>query len=273
MREASGFAGRYLPKEENDMSLSFEDKVVIVTGAAHGLGASHALAFAREGAQVVVCDVDERGAEETLARARDEGLSCDVFIADLTEQVAHENLMAYTAGRHGGLDVLVTAAAFVEFAAIDQMDYETQWCRTLQGELDLVFLSYKAAWPHLVARGGGSIINFASANAHVALPGAGAVAHCATKGGVFAMTKQLAAEGGSHNIRANTISPALIVTKHTKERLDNEPGFKEIVMGGFLLKRLGQPEDIGHLAVYLGSDESSWVTGADLRVDGGATAF
>ena len=181
--------------------------------------------------------------------------------------------MAYAVERFGGLDILVTAAAFVEFAPIEDMDYEKQWRRTLQGELDLVFLSCKAAWPHMVARGGGSIINLASANAYVSLPGAGALAHCATKGGVFAMTKQLASEGAPHNIRANTISPALIVTAHTKERLDNEPGFLEMVMRGFMLKRLGKPEDIGYCAVYLASDESSWVTAADIKVDGGATGI
>jgi len=181
--------------------------------------------------------------------------------------------MAFAVDKFGGLDVLVNSAAFVEFAPIAEMDYEKQWRYTMVGELDLVFLACKAAWPHLVKRGGGSIVNMASANSYVSLPGAGAVAHCATKGGVLAMTRQLAAEGAPHNIRANCISPALIVTRHTKGRLDNEPGFKEMVMESFLLKRLGQPEDIGYAAVYLASDESSWVTGTDIRVDGGATAF
>ena len=171
-----------------------------------------------------------------------------------------------------GLDILVTAAAFVEFAPVEEFDYEKHWKRTLVGELDLVFLSCKAAWNHLKARGGGSIINFASANAYVSLP-SGALAHCATKGGVLAMTRQLASEGAKHHIRANTISPALIVTSHTKERLDHEPGFKEMVMSCIMLDRLGTPEDIAYCATYLASDESSWVTGTDIRVDGGATAF
>ena len=122
------------------------------------------------------------------------------------------------------------------------------------------------------ARGGGSIINFASANAYMSMP-FGALAHCATKGGVLAMTRQLAMEGAAHHIRANTISPALIVSKHTKERLDNEPGFKALVLQSIMLDRLGTPEDIGYCAVYLASDESGWVTGADFRVDGGATAM
>jgi NAD(P)-dependent dehydrogenase (short-subunit alcohol dehydrogenase family) len=166
------------------MGERLKGKVAVVTGAGGlGIGQGCALAFAREGADVIGCDVDQQGAQETFAIAHDEGLSYESYVADLTDPAAHDDLMAHAVETFGGLDILVTAAAFVEFASIDQMDYVTQWRRTLQGELDLVFLSCRAAWPHLVARGGGSIINFASANAHVALPGAGAVAHCATKGG------------------------------------------------------------------------------------------
>jgi len=229
--------------------------------------------FAAEGAAVVGCDVNADYADETQAMADAEQLSYSTFIADLTEPAAHDRLMAFAVDEYGGIDVVVTAAAFVDFATITEMDYATQWRRTMLGELDLVFLSCKAAWPHLLARGGGSIINIASANAHVAHPWPGAVAHCATKGGVLAMTRQLASEGGPHDIRANTISPALIVTKQTQAHLESDPGFKETLMDNFLLGRVGRPEDIGHMAVFLASEESSWVTGADFRVDGGATAF
>jgi NAD(P)-dependent dehydrogenase (short-subunit alcohol dehydrogenase family) len=238
-----------------------------------GIGQGCALAFAREGARVVACDVNKEAISETEAIAKKEGVSVEAYVADLTAPKANEELMAYAVKQYGRLDVLMNSAAFVEFAPTPEMDYEKQWKRTLVGELDLVFLAVKAAWPHMVKSGGGSIINMASANSYVSLPGAGAVAHCATKGGVLAMTRQLAADGAPQNIRANCISPALIVTKHTKERLDHEAGFQEMVMNAFLLKRLGQPEDIGYAAVYLASDESSWVTGTDIRVDGGATAF
>jgi NAD(P)-dependent dehydrogenase (short-subunit alcohol dehydrogenase family) len=122
-------------------------------------------------------------------------------------------------------------------------------------------------------RGGGSIINFASANAHVALPGSAALAHCAGKGGVLALTRQLAMEGAPYGIRANTISPALVVSAATQPVLDNVPGFRETVMDKLMIKRLGQPEDIAWCATYLACNESSWVTAADFRIDGGATAW
>ena len=161
----------------------------------------------------------------------------------------------------------------IDFAFIEDMDYEAHWRKTIVGELDIVFLSCKAAWPYLKASGGGSIINFSSANAYEALQGSGALAHCATKGGVLAMTRQLAMEGGAHNIRANTIAPALIVTSATKPRLDNEPGFREIVPAKMMLPRSGRPEDIAYCATFLASDESSWVTASDYKVDGGATSW
>jgi NAD(P)-dependent dehydrogenase (short-subunit alcohol dehydrogenase family) len=255
------------------MTDRLKGKVAVVTGAGGlGIGQGCALMFAREGAHVVGCDIDQAAADETMAIAKAEGLSYESFVADLTDPAVSDRLMQYAVDRFGGLHILVTAAAFVEFAPIEEFDYEKHWKRTLLGELDLVFLPCKAAWNHMKASGGGSIINFASANAYVSLP-SGALAHCATKGGVLAMTRQLASEGAKHHIRANTISPALIVTSHTKERLEHEPGFKEMVLKSIMLDRLGTPEDIGYCATYLASDESTWVTGADIRVDGGATAF
>ena len=131
-----------------------------------------------------------------------------------------------------------------------------------------MFVACKSAWPHMVKRGAGSIINFASANAHDALPGSPALAHCAGKGGVLAMTRQLAMEGAPHGIRANSISPALLVTSATQPVLDSVPGFKEAVFQKLMIKRLGQPEDIAWCATYLASDEASWVTAADFRIDG-----
>jgi NAD(P)-dependent dehydrogenase (short-subunit alcohol dehydrogenase family) len=250
------------------------DKVAIVTGSGSGIGRGCALMFARQGAQVVGCDIDPERAGETLALARAEGLAMQsVHPCDLTRPDDVQRLVDFAVGAHGGLDILVNAGAFGVFAWIEEMDFERDWKRTLSGELDVVFLACKEAWPHMKARGGGSIINFASANARLAFKPSPALAHCAGKGGVLAMTRQLAMEGGPHGIRANTISPALVETNATRLPLETIPGFREEVLNQSMIKRLGRPEDIGWCAIYLASDESGWVTGADFAIDGGATAW
>ena len=117
------------------------------------------------------------------------------------------------------------------------------------------------------------MINFASANAAVALEGSPALAHCAGKGGVLAMTRQLAMEGGPHGIRVNSISPALVETAATRAHMQAQPGFPERALGKMMIRRVGQPEDVAWCALFLASDEASWVTAADFPVDGGATAW
>jgi NAD(P)-dependent dehydrogenase (short-subunit alcohol dehydrogenase family) len=256
------------------LSDRLKGKVALVTGTGSGIGKGCGLMFARHGAQVMGCDIHSASAEETLLAARHEELAFEsVHPCDLTDPGAVNGVVAQTVERWGGIDILVNAAAFASFAWIEDMDYVSQWKATLVGELDVVFLACKAAWPHLIKRGGGSIINFASANAYIALSGSPALAHCAGKGGVLAMSRQLALEGAPHRIRANTISPGLIVTGSTRPVLESVPGFEATVLNKMMLKRLGQPEDVAWCATYLASDESNWVTGADFSVDGGATAL
>ncbi len=254
------------------LSERLRDKVAIVTGIGSGIGRGCALMFAQHGAKVVGCDISPAPAEVTLEDARRQDIDLQsVHPCDLTDELQVQQLVDFAVRQHGSLDILVNAAATAVFAWIQDMTH-ADWRKTLAGELDTVFLACKASWPHMIARGGGSIINFASANAYHALEGSAALAHCAGKGGVLAMTRQLAMEGGPHGIRANTISPALIVTGATKPVLE-QPGFKERVLQKTMIKRLGQPEDIAWCATYLASDEASWVTGTDFRIDGGSTAW
>jgi NAD(P)-dependent dehydrogenase (short-subunit alcohol dehydrogenase family) len=256
------------------LSNRLQGKVAVVTGIGSGIGQGCALMFARHGAQVFGCDIDAASAERAVALARNESLPLhSLHPCDLTVPADVERLINAAVDQYGAIDILVNAAAFGAFAWIQDMDFDRQWKKTLAGELDVVFLACKAAWPHLIRRGGGSIINFASANAYVALSGSPALAHCAGKGGVLAMTRQLAMEGAPHGIRANSISPALVVTSATQPVLDNVPGFREAVMQKLMIKRLGQPEDIAWCATFLASGESSWITAADFRVDGGSTAW
>ncbi|WP_404477976.1 SDR family NAD(P)-dependent oxidoreductase [Novosphingobium sp. BL-52-GroH] len=230
-------------------------KVAVVTGAAHGIGHGCARIFAAEGARVI--GVDRAGADE----------SCD-----LLDEAATDVLFNRIGADHGRIDILVNAAAFAIFDWIETLSY-ADWRATLGGELDIVFLATRAAWPWLKASGHASIINFASANARHALDGSPALAHCAGKGGVLAMTRQLAMEGAPHNIRANSIAPGFIRTAATGRHLAENPAFEAKVLEKNMLKRLGEPDDIGWCALWLASDEARYVTGADMAVDAGATAW
>jgi len=230
-------------------------KVAVVTGAANGIGLGCARLFAAEGATVI--GVDRSGADE----------SCD-----LLDEQATVALLNRVGEAHGRIDILVNAAAFAIFDWIESLSY-ADWKATLSGEMDIVFLATRAAWPWLKASGHASIINFASANARHALEGSPALAHCAGKGGVLAMTRQLAMEGARHNIRANSIAPGFIRTAATLRHLAADPAFEAKVLSKNMLQRLGEPDDIGWCAVWLASDEARYVTGADVPVDAGATAW
>jgi len=249
-------------------------KVALVTGAGNGIGRGCALMCARHGAQVMGSDLDGKAMEETLALgAREELALSSAHPIDITAPADVERMVQSTLQRFGRLDILINAGAWGAFEWIESMDYERHWRRTLAAELDSVFLVCKAAWPHLKASGAASIVNFASANAYVALQGSPALAHCAGKGGVLSMTRQLAMEGAAHNIRANTISPALVVTAATRPVIEGNPQIRDAARAKIMIGRFGEPEDIAWAAVYLVSEEASWVTGADFSIDGGATAW
>lgn len=230
-------------------------KIAVVTGGGAGIGAGCAARFAAEGATVIT--VDLKGAD---------------YACDLTDEAAVNDLFTQIGAEHGRIDILLNAAAFAIFAPIEDLSFE-EWKRTLACELDIVFLPTRAAWPLLKASGAASVINFASANARHALEGSPALAHCAGKGGVLAMTRQLAMEGAPHGIRANSIAPGFIQTEATARHLEADPAFKEQVLKKNMVKRLGTPDDIAWGAVWLGSDESGYVTGADIPIDAGATAW
>lgn len=249
-------------------------KVALVTGGGAGIGRGCALMFARHGADVMSTDLNAQSAQETVALAQNEGLSLEsVHPIDLTIPGDVALLIERTVSRFGRLDVLVNAGAWGAFEWIEAMDYEKHWRKTIAAELDSVFIVCKAAWPHLKASGAAAIINLASANAYEALSGSPALAHCAGKGGVLAMTRQLAMEGAPHNIRANSISPGMTVTSATRPVLENVPAVRDAAKRKTMLGRFGQPEDIAWAAVFLASEEAAWVTGADLSIDGGAVAW
>jgi NAD(P)-dependent dehydrogenase (short-subunit alcohol dehydrogenase family) len=254
------------------MAGRLKDKVCIITGTGSGMGRAAALLFCKEGAKVVGSDINADNAQAALRDAQKAGgQMVSLQPADLTKQERCDALVDLALKTYGGIDVVYNNAATAYFGWMDTFTYD-EFARTIEEELLIVFRFCKTVWPHLVARGGGSIINVASTSAKVAYKALPGIAHTAAKGGVLAMTRQLAMEGGKHSIRANTISPGLIETGATRELL-KDPNFINPMMEKLMLGRVGQPEDVAPAAVYLASDESSFVTGADIAVDGGTTAW
>lgn len=249
-----------------------EGKVALITGASSGQGRETALLFARAGAVVIGCGIDQPGLDETVAFARREGMSVQMDFVDAADLDAVRAWVEKVVRDHGGIDILYNNAAFAHFAPLAEMTV-AQWRETLRLELDIVFIPTQVAWPHLVARGGGSIINIASVSGMRgtdAVGGFSAVAHAAGKGGVIGLTNQLAVEGAPHWIRVNTISPSTIVTPAAQAFVDADPIFKRFFEGISALPRVGWPVDVAYAGVFLASDEANYITGANITVDGGS---
>jgi NAD(P)-dependent dehydrogenase (short-subunit alcohol dehydrogenase family) len=253
------------------MSRRLENKVAVITGTASGMGRAAAIRFAAEGCKIAGCDLNVEGAQETVRMVRDAaGEMISMQPCDLTDAGQVKKLIDLAVTSYGGFDIVYNNAGTAWIARMEDMT-DKIWYDTIRSELDTVYNVCKAAWPHLTSRGGGSIINVGSVSAKIGSEAVPGLAHSASKGGVVAMTRQLAAEGGKYGIRANTISPGLIRTPQTEWAINSSA--LDGILRQMMIKRIGTPDDIAYCALYLASDESTWVTGADFAVDGGTSAL
>src|SRR5580692_9600156 len=231
------------------------------------MGRATALTFAREGALVVGCDVIAEPAAETVEMVHAAGgQMASQHPSRISDPDECARLVDLAVSEFSRIDVLFNLAAKSHFSPIESFTDE-DWVAARQDEVDLVFYLTRAAWPHLKASNG-VILNMASLNGSLSFKLLPALAHTTNKAGIIGMTRHLAMEGSEHGIRANSVSPGFIETNSTRGELKDEE-FGQQMRDRTLLGRFGQPEDIANAALYLCCDESSYVTGIDLVVDGG----
>src|SRR6266852_2432339 len=244
------------------------DRTAIVTGGGSGIGRAIAQLFASEGAQVVVADRMSARATDVANQIKTAGGRAIAVEADVTQAPEVAHMVALALATFGRLDILVNNAGRSEGDNILSID-EATWDFNLQLDLKGVFLCCKEVLPHLLAQKSGAIVNIASVNG---LTGLGEEAYSAAKAGVINLTQNMAIRYGQHGIRANVICPGTIRTPIWDARVARQPEIFERLSSWYPVGRVGEPEDIAAAAVFLGSDEAAFVSGAVLAVDGGLTA-
>jgi NAD(P)-dependent dehydrogenase (short-subunit alcohol dehydrogenase family) len=245
-----------------------DGKICVITGAGGGMGREAALLFSEEGAQVCVADVNLEAAESTASEARD-AFAQQVDVAD---EASVKAMMDATADRYGGIDVLYNNAGISPNDDASVLDTSVEaWDRVQAVNTKGVFLCCKHGIPHLQQRGGGSVINVAS---FVAILGAATsqISYTASKGAVLSMTRELAVQFARENIRVNALCPGPVETPLLLSIFGDDPAALERRRTHWPMGRLAKPREIVNGALFLASDESSYVTGSTFLVDGGLTA-
>lgn len=254
------------------MAGRLEGKVALITGIGGGMGRAAAQRFAAEGAKVVGCDLFSEGADETVRLVRESGGDITSFApVDLSDATATAAWIESAAAVHGGIDILYNNASTPRFGPIEDIPIE-DWDFVMSNELNIVFYACKAAWKELKETGG-VILNVGSIAGTRGVEFMAQNAHGTAKAGVINLTQQLAVEGAPHGIRVVAVSPGFTVTPSTEWLVEGGPPPFQAMLERIPLGRPGLPDDIVNAALFLVSDEASWITGVNLVVDGGATVL
>ena len=253
--------------------MKLTEKVAIITGACSGIGRATALLFAREGAKIVVADLVAATGEETVAEIKANGGEAILVQVDVSKAEQVERMVQKAVEIFGRLDILFNNAGLTLPAMVTETTEEV-WQKSIEVNLKGVMLGCKYAIPEMQKTGGGSIINTASMLGLVASPRQ--APYCAAKGGVVLLTKQVAIDYARDNIRVNCICPSEVDTPMHRQFIATSPdpeATKRRLLERIPLNRVAQPEEIATAALFLASDDSSYVTGIALPVDGGLTAL
>jgi 3-oxoacyl-[acyl-carrier protein] reductase len=246
--------------------MRLKDKIALVTGSSRGVGRAIALAYAREGAKVMVnFTSNEKAAKEVVEAIQKMGGQAKAMKADVAKKTEAESLVKATVDQFGGMEILVNNAGFTRPAMMTKMT-EQQWDEVVDIHLKGAFLCTQAAVPYMIAKNRGKIINITSVAGVVGT--VGQMNYSAAKGGVISMTKSMARELARNNICANVICLGIVTTDMT-EKITTDEKLKEVYMNRILLKRFAEPEDVTPAFVFLASDEANYITGQLLCVDGG----
>lgn len=249
--------------------MKLQGKTAIVTGAASGIGNAIAHRFLREGANLALVDLNRDALENTMQETSSEKLPVLAVPADVGEPSEVERIVTETVTRFGSLHILVNNAATTRLhKEVADLSVE-EWDRCLNVSLRSIYLLAKFCTPEMRKARGGAIINLGSVGGIV--PWAGGAAYCAAKGGVLALTKVLSIEYGAWNIRVNTLSPGAIMTPNLEEAI-RQYNHLDQLKARSVLGRVGEADEVAAAAVFLASDEASFVTGSNLLVDGGYLA-
>jgi NAD(P)-dependent dehydrogenase (short-subunit alcohol dehydrogenase family) len=248
--------------------MRLEEKVAIVTGGGSGIGRAIAAAFAREGAQVVICGRDRQKLDATAREIANDEAGCLAVSADLCQPIEIHNLVAATVERFKRVNILVNNAG-VLIPGTAESARDEDWEQTFSTNVRAPWLLVRAVLPHMRAAGGGSILNIGSVLSTLGAPNR--VAYAASKGAVLAMTRAMAIDHAAEKIRVNCIRPGIVETEMVAAfNMDESARRRRLAMHP--MGRFGQPEDVAGLAVFLASDEAAWITGAEYLVDGGYSA-
>jgi NAD(P)-dependent dehydrogenase (short-subunit alcohol dehydrogenase family) len=245
-------------------------KVALITGSAQGIGKGTAKLFATEGAKVVVADVDDIHGNETVEQIRASGGDAAFVHADVEHEDSIQTMIRFAVERYGGLNVLMNNAYWTNGGTVVELE-RADWDRSLNVMVRAIYLASKYAMPHLIAAGGGSIINIASV--HGMLAASGGAAYEPAKAAVINLSRQIAVDFGPQGVRCNSICPGWIITERGEAYLAEHPKRYEAAIQVYPIRRAGRPIDIAYGALFLASDESTFVTGTSLVIDGGLTTW